>query len=413
MLDTELLRDLESEELTLELETAAVFEPLLQPSRWKAAHGGRASAKSHFFADLLIEYALMRPGLRAICIREHQITLKNSVKQLLEDKIRSRGLVFFFPIFNTHIVTPGGGIIIFIGMKNHTADSVKSFEGFDIAWVEEAQTFSQRSFDLLYPTIRKDHSEIWFSWNPNLPTDPVDKFFRGGERPPDSIIVKANYQDNPWCPKVMKDAAEYDRQRDFDRYAHIWLGDYNKKSEARVFKNWKIEEVPDPASVQVLYFGADWGYSIDPTVLIASYIQGRKLYIWREAYQLGCEIDNTPALFDALEPSRPGLARQWPITADSSRPETISFMQRNGYPRMRKSIKGAKSIEEGIKFLQSYDIIVDPSCINTIDELTSFSYKKDPLTDDILPILEDKKNHVIDALRYAVERARRKKMGLL
>lgn len=117
---------------------------------------------------------------------------------------------------------------------------------------------------------------------------------------------------------------------------------------------------------------------------------------------VGCEIDQLPDLFDRVPDSR-----KWFITADSARPETISYMQKHGYPKINPAIKGSKSVEEGVEFLKSFDIVVHPRCIHTIQELTLYSYKVDPLTDKVLSVLEDKHNHVIDALRYACEGARR------
>jgi len=214
-----------------------------------------------------------------------------------------------------------------------------------------------------------------------------------------------NYRDNPWFPEVLRREMDWDQRHDPEKYAHVWLGKYEQITEARVFKNWRVAEVEFEAPENtVFYFGGDWGFAIDPTVLVRCWIEGRTLYVDREVYSIGCEIEDTPNLFDSLDQ---GMARQWPITADSARPETISHMRRHGYPKIRGADKGPGSIEEGVKFLQNYNIVVHPRCIHTIDELTLYRYKTDPLTGAVLPILEDKKNHVIDSLRYAVEQARK------
>jgi len=219
--------------------------------------------------------------------------------------------------------------------------------------------------------------------------------------PPGSIVIEANYMDNPWFPDVLKVEMEYDKKRDADKYAHIWLGKYQQNSEARVFKNWQVEEFESAAGT-IKRLGADWGFAVDPSVLVDCYIEGRRLYIEHEAYMIGCEIDMLPDLFDQVP-----NARKWPITADSSRPETISYMKKHGFPLIAPAIKGAKSVEEGVEFLKSFDIIVHPRCVHTISELTMYSYKTDPLTGSITPILADKDNHVIDAIRYGCEGARR------
>jgi phage terminase large subunit len=213
--------------------------------------------------------------------------------------------------------------------------------------------------------------------------------------------VQINYEDNPWLPDVLKAEIEYDKKRDPDKYAHVWLGQYQQNSEARVFKNWRIEDFEAPAGA-IFRFGADWGFATDPSVLVRARIEGKNLYIDYEAYAVGCDIDFLPDLFDKIPD-----ARKWPIVADSARPETVSYMQRHGFPRIASAIKGPKSVEEGVEFLKSYDIIVHPRCKHTIDELTLYSYKVDDSTGMVTPILDDKHNHVIDALRYACESARK------
>ncbi len=385
---------------TLRIETPRVFLPLLNPARYKGAFGGRGSGKSHYFAEALIERCVEQRTHWA-CIREVQKSLNQSVKRLLELKIEQMGVGHLFDCQESKIITPYDGLIIFQGMQNHTADSIKSLEGFDGAWVEEAQSLSQRSLDLLRPTIRKDDSELWFSWNPNLESDPVDVLLRGENPPPGAVVVEVNYSDNPWFPDVLKQEMEYDRKRDPDKYAHVWLGGYQRNSEARVFRNWTVEEFESPKGA-TFRLGADWGFAVDPSVLVRCHIDGRRLYVDHEAWMIGCEIDQLPDLFDRVPDSR-----KWFITADSARPETISYMQKHGYPKINRAIKGAGSIEDGIEFLKTYDIVVHPRCKHVIDELTLYSYEVDPLTGQVLPKLADKNNHTIDALRYACEGARK------
>jgi phage terminase large subunit len=376
--------------------------PLLEPARYKGAHGGRGSGKSHAFAEMMIEAHIIDQSSRSVCVREVQKSLAQSVKRLLELKIEEMNAGAYFEVQEAVIKSKkGDGLIIFQGMQNHTADSIKSLEGYDRAWVEEAQSLSQRSLDLLRPTIRKPESELWFTWNPANQSDPVDHLLRSETPPPGSCVVEVNYLDNPWFPDVLKAEMEYDKRRDPDKYAHVWLGKYLQNSSSRVFSNWRIEEFEAPAGT-VHRLGADWGFASDPTVLVRCHIVGRTLYIDYEAYMVGCEIIDTPDLFMTVPESE-----KWPIVADSARPETVSHMKKHGYPKIMSAIKGPKSVEEGVEFLKSYDIVVHPRCTHTIDELTLYSYKTDPITGKVLPILEDKKNHVIDALRYACEGVRR------
>lgn len=375
---------------------------MLQPARYKGAHGGRGSGKSHFFGEYVIEQHIIDQNDSTVCVREVQKSLDQSVKKLLENKIEAMNAGAYFDVQDARIKsTQGSGIIIFQGMQNHTADSIKSLEGYKRAWVEEAQSLSQKSLDLLRPTIRLPGSELLFSWNPNEESDPVDALLRGENPPPDAIVVEANYRDNPYLPDVLRAEMEYDRSRDPDKYRHVWLGEYARNSQARVFRNWKVEEFDSPPTA-TYRLGADWGFSVDPSVLVRCWIDGKRLYIDHEAYMVGCEIDQLPDLFARVPDSQ-----KWFITADTARPETISYMQRHGYPKINAAIKGAKSVEEGVEFLKSFDIVVHPRCVHTIDELTAYSYEIDDLTGLILPKLADKDNHVIDALRYACEGARR------
>lgn len=386
----------------LKLSTPEWSMPLLEPARYKGAHGGRGSGKSHVFAELMIEAHIMDPKRRSVCVREVQKSLAQSVKRLLETKIEQMNAGAYFEIQEACIKSKkGDGMIIFQGMQNHTADSIKSLEGYDCAWVEEAQSLSQTSLDLLRPTIRKPGSELWFTWNPRSEKDPVDLLLRGATPPKGSVIIEVNYTDNPWFPQVLRDEMEYDRSRDPDKYQHVWLGQYLSNSEARVFRNWRIDEFEAPADA-VHRLGADWGFAVDPTTLVRCHLIGRTLYIDYEAYMVGCEIVDTPDLFMTV----PG-AEKWPLVADSARPETISYMRKHGFPKIMAAVKGQKSVEEGIEWLKSYDIVVHPRCTHTIDELTLYSYKVDSDTNKVLPVLEDKKNHVIDALRYALEGVRR------
>lgn len=329
----------------LHIQTPEIFLPLLEPARYKGAHGGRGSGKSHFFGEMLIERSIMEKT-DAVCVREVQKSLKQSVKKLLESKIESLNAGAYFDVLDAQINAKNGGLIMFQGMQNHTAESIKSLEGFDIAWVEEAQSLSQRSLDLLRPTIRKPASELWFSWNPREASDPVDALLRGDEPPPGAHVIEVNFTDNPWFPDELRAEMEYDRRRDPDKYAHIWLGSYQQNSEARVFKNWRVEEFERPDGT-IFRLGADWGFASDPSVLIRCDIDGNRLYVDYEAYMVGCEIVNLPELFMGVPD-----AEKWPITADSARPETISHMQKHGFPKIRAAIKGAKSLEEGVEFLK-------------------------------------------------------------
>lgn len=384
----------------------SAFRPLFDdtaddglPVRYRAFYGGRGSAKSHSLCSAAVIKGANQQ-LRIGVYREIQRSIRDSAKRLLDDKIAENNLSAFYESTDTEIRGKNGTLFLFNGLRTNP-DAIKSTEGLDIAIVMEANKVAQRSWDLLIPTVRKPGSEIWAEWNPLYPTDPVDAMFRGENGPPPgSIVRQVNWDSNPFFPDVLRAELEFDRQRDPDKYAHVWLGEYSRNSEARVFRNWRVEDFDTPKDA-VFRFGADWGFAIDPTVLVRCYLEGRTLYVDQEAWEVGCEIDKTPALFERIEG-----ARKWLITADSARPETVSYMRRQGF-KIAAAIKGQGSLEDGIEFLKSFDIVVHPRCKHVADELALYSYKTDPLTNEILPMLEDKNNHTIDALRYALEALRR------
>lgn len=218
----------------LEIATPRVFLPLLEPARYKGAHGGRGSGKSHFFAELLIERCVAGKT-DAVCIREIQKSLKQSVKKLLESKIVSLGVGDQFEVLEAEIRGANGSLIIFQGMQDHTAESIKSLEDFDIAWVEEAQSLSQTSLTLLRPTIRKPGSELWFSWNPRHKHDPVDVLLRGPTPPTGAVVLPVNWSDNPWFPAELEQERQDDERDRPESYDHIWEGGYAKVIEGAYF----------------------------------------------------------------------------------------------------------------------------------------------------------------------------------
>jgi phage terminase large subunit len=218
----------------LDAPVARVFKPLVEPARYKGAFGGRGSGKSHFFGERLVLSCIDKPGLRAVCIREVQKTLAQSSKRQIEQKIAAFGVGCGFRVLEDRIITPGNGVIIFQGMQDHTAESIKSLEGFKIAWIEEAQSLSQRSLALLRPTIRSAGSEIWASWNPRRKSDAIDEFLRQ-KKPQGSVVVEANWRDNPWFPAELAAERELDLKLYPERYAHIWEGDYARAFDGAYF----------------------------------------------------------------------------------------------------------------------------------------------------------------------------------
>lgn len=383
----------------LQIQTPRWSLPLLKPSRYKGGKGGRASGKSHFFAEMLVEEHVRDKDLQSVCIREIQKSLKFSAKKLVETKIRDLGVSHLFDITQTEIRRLGGqGIIIFQGMQDHTADSIKSLEGFDRAWVEEAQSLSHRSLELLIPTIRQDGSELWFSWNPDQPTDAVEKLFSDN---PDAILVHVNYTDNPWCPEEMHKLAKWQMRTDFERYDHIWLGGYNTKSEAQIFAGkWRVDEFEPGHRWDGPYFGLDFGFANDPTAAVKCWIHDDRIWIEYEGGDVGLELDDTATY---LKPRLPEIHTHT-VRADNARPESISYLRRHGLPGIAGVEKGKGSVEDGIEHIRSYrEVVIHERCKEMQTEARLYSYKIDKNSGDILPKIEDVNNHYWDAVRYALE----------
>jgi len=377
-----------------------VFAPARGDLRYRGAYGGRGSAKSFSFAKMAAIWGYAEP-LRILCTRDIQDSIKESFHAELKNAIASEPwLAAAYDVGIDYLRGKNGTEFIFKGLR-HNIKSIKSMAQIDLCIVEEAEDIPEYAWESLEPTIRAAKSEIWLIWNRKAIGSAVDSRFITNT-PPRSAIVELNYRDNPWFPLELEEQRQHAQATiDAGRYAWIWEGKYLQDSEARVFRNWKVEEFDTPDDA-IHRLGADWGFSIDPTVLIRCHIVGRKLYVDYEAYMVGCEITHTPELFMTVPD-----AEKWPMTADSARPETISHLRKHGFPKITSAVKGARSLEEGVEWLQAFEIIVHPRCERTIDELTEYSYKVDPDTRRVLPVLLDKNNHLIDALRYACEGVRR------
>jgi phage terminase large subunit len=378
--------------------------PLLKQNyRYIGIKGGRGSGKSHFVAEWCIEDLIINPANRGVCIREMQNSIKDSSKTLLEDKIKKMGVSHLFKITEKEIkrIVNGQetGRIIFKGMRDTTADAIKSLEGSNWAWVEEAHSLSAKSWMLLRPTIRAENSQIWCTWNPEKPTDPVDSFFVNNPSAK-TICIHVNYMDNPFLPDTLLEEAEQDKENDHETYCHVWLGAYNEKSEAKIFnKRVYVREFDIDHTFGQPNQGLDFGFSQDPTAAVRLYIKDETLYISHESGKVGLDLDDTPSFVED------GIAdfKRYPTYADNARPESISYLKRHGWPRIQPCEKWPGSVKDGISFLKSYsEIIIHPRCKQTIKEFGLYSYKIDKNTGEITDEIIDKWNHYIDAIRYAI-----------
>lgn len=302
---------------------------LFQPARYKVAYGGRGAAKSWAFARALLILGAQRK-LRILCARETQKSISDSVHQLLRSQVSALGLDAFYTVLKASIIGQNGTEFIFAGLR-HNVDNLKSIEACDICWVEEAQSVSKASWATLIPTIRKEGSEIWVSFNPDLETDETYRQFVLSP-PPGAVVAKVNYTDNPWFPKVLRDEMEHLKATDPAAYMHVWEGCCISVIEGAVYAN-ELHELD--ASRRVCAVPYDPAYPVH-TFWDLGY--GDCTAIWF-AQVVGFEY----RLIDYLEDSRRNLA--WYLQAMQERPYVYGtdYLPHDAQSRQLGS---GKSIEE-------------------------------------------------------------------
>nr|ELR5128017.1 PBSX family phage terminase large subunit [Providencia rettgeri] len=374
--------------------------------RYRCSHGGRGSAKTRTFALMtaIRGYMAAMNGQSGVilCAREYMNSLEESSMEEVKQAIRSvPWLNDFYELGDKYIRTKCRSVnYVFAGLR-HNLDSIKSKARILIAWVDEAESVSEIAWTKLAPTVREAGSEIWVTWNPERDGSATDKRFR--KNPPDNaVVVEMNYDDNPWFPSVLEDERLNDQARlDTATYAWIWEGAYLENSDKQVLANkYVVQSFPDDLWQQAdrLLFGADFGFAKDPNTLIRMFILNDCLYIEREAYGVGVELDHMPAFYDEIPE-----ARKWPIKADSARPETISYLKRQGF-NISAAKKWQGSVEDGITHLRGFkQIIIHPRCKETAKEARLYSYKTDRITGEVLPVILDANNHCWDAVRYGLD----------
>ena len=365
--------------------------------------GGRGAAKSWTIARYLLKRAMARTE-RIGCFRELQASIKDSVHQILRDQIFLLGLTNYFKITDESIsCRRTGTIFMFKGLRHNTVE-IKSTEGITIAWVEEAQLVSADSWELLIPTIRAEGSEIIVSFNPIAEEDPTyDRFVKN--TPPNAWVQKVGWQDNPYFTKTQDAERRWLQQKDPIVYAHVWEGECQTLSDDVIFRNrWVIEAFDPPGypNAPDFLYGGDFGFANDPSTLMRMWITGappdEELWIDHEAWEIKCEIDMMPQLYDKV----PG-SRDWPIKADEARPETISYLRRQGF-NIRAAEKWPGCVEDRIAHIKGYKLIhIHQRCKNLQFEARNYRYKRDKVTGDVLPVVIDKHNHCWDAIGYGLD----------
>lgn len=374
-----------------------LYKPPLGSVRYRVAYGGRMGGKSWNFGRALLAHGASQP-LRILCAREYQASIRDSVHYLLKEQSREMGLGSFYHVEQARIYGSNGTEFLFAGLR-HNPEAKKSMEGVDICWLEEAHSTSKESWQFLVPTIRKERSEIWVSFNPDLETDPIYQTFV--VKPPSedrAIIRRVGWEDNPWMTSEMRAEREDMLERDPEAEAHIWGGEPWTRSDAQVLAGrWTTEAVEPEEDWEGPYYGADWGFARDPTVLVRCWIVGKRLVVDYDERGPGWNMDDIDRHFREV----PG-AEEHTIRGDSSRPETINELCRRGL-RVVAADKWPGSVEDGILHLRGYDkIVIHLRCTGLIEEARLWRRKTDPRTGDVLPKLIDGYDHGWDAVRYAL-----------
>lgn len=391
-----------------------VFTPPRGALRYRGAWGGRGSGKSVGFAKMAAVWGVVE-SLRFLCTRELQDSIKESFHAELKAAIASEPwLEKAYDVGVDYLRSRINGTeFLFKGLR-HNIGSIKSLAKIDVCIVEEAEDVPEFSWVALEPTIRAPKSEIWVIWNPRDEGSPVDRRFRGEKPAVRSCIVEMNYGDNPWFPEVLEEQRQDALLRfEPEVYANVWEGKYLKASKAAVFYNKWETGTRDTTGWNGPYVGLDWGFSTDPTAGVRVWISPdeRELYIDAEVCEVGLELDDTAKVVCAAIPEAADLV----VTADNARPESISHVKKPrrstdpadeklySMPRIVSCVKGKGSVEDGLDFLKTFRIIVHPDCPKTRGELGEYKYKVDRLSGEVLRELVDANNHLIDAIRYAVE----------
>lgn len=391
-----------------------LFDELL---RYIVLEGGRGSGKSWAVADALV-MRMTKKRLRWLCTREFQKSVKQSVHQLLKDTIARRGVQDRWTITDQAIVGKNGSLFIFEGLHANV-DQIKSKEGLDGVWVEEAETVSAPSWRALVPTIRKPGSQIIVTFNPRDPQDATWQLTQNLTKRGDARVLEVNWRDNPFFPDVLRREMEEDFKKDADLALHVWEGKFRKHSAATIFKGKTVvEEFKAGDGFTLADGGMDFGFSNDPFSAHKYWVRENTLFVEHELYRTRLELrDIIPELLASV----PGAANMsW--KADSSRPETISFLRGEPFTvqygdteqvRLGLNVAAADkwpgSVEDGIAVLKSLDkIVIHPRCAGAAKEASLYSYKVDDKHLDpqgqplVLNSVVDAYNHFWDDCRYAM-----------
>jgi len=375
---------------------------LWTPARHHALFGGRGSAKSWSVASFLPIIGAQQTK-KIVCARQFQNSIRDSSKALIEKRISTLGFDGHYDITDQYIIHKETKTeFSFVGLERNI-ESIRSLEGADIVWIEEARTIRAKSMEVLLPTVRSPGSFFIWTWNPEKPEDPVDYCFRNTKEgpPPRSMVTFVDYTDNPYFYQTeLPEEMETLKKGNYERYKHVWLGGYDTAADSKVFPNATTGIVPVPVDVPPRY-GMDFGFGTDPSFVIKVYLIEaiRTIFIASEASGR-VPMDQLPSLIRVVVDSDYDIIR-----ADSSQPGTIDFLNSRGFPNLIGAKKGPGSVKSGINFMSGYKIVIHPQCEQMREESRLYSFMTDRLSGKVLPgrVPVDANNHGFDATRYALE----------
>ena len=397
--------------IAIQLTLPEKLEPLYQPRRYKVMHGGRGGGKSHGVAQVLLDIGARMP-LRILCAREIQKSMRDSVHRLLKDYIVKLGLTAFYEVLDTEIRGANGTLFLFAGLQSHTVDSIKSFEGVDIVWIEEAHAISKKSLETLVPTIRKEGSEIWMTLNPDMETDEVYQRYIATPSP-DTWVAKIDWRDNPWFPEVLnQERMKAQRSMLPEDYDHIWEGKPRRVAAGAIYRheiealyaNGRACNVPyDPRLPVHTVWDLGWNDAMTiamvqlgpQDVRIIDYIEdSHRTLDWyvaqleKRAYRWGVDY-------------LPHDAKSGNFQTGKSTEQVLKEMGRR-----HVVVIAATSVEEGIKQAR----MVFPRCYfdqtktaRLLECLKRYSRSIHSVTGEAMGPLHDEYSHGADAFRYTAQ----------
>jgi phage terminase large subunit len=373
--------------------------------------GGRATGRSTVISEKLVLDSFIKgnPQNIILCARKFKDATDASQHAQIVKTINKLGLNNCFIVNRDTIVNKFTNTIFYFKGFKFNIENLKSMTDLFRVWIEESDSMTESEFMLIEPTVRAkannaySQAQMIFTFNPKYETDFVYKHFILN-KPSNSLVLKANYLDNPYLDEYLLNSINYLKEYDYEKYEHIYLGGLRTVSESQIFKGKFVVRDFEEKPNMHLFFGLDWGFSVDPLAAIRCYVDDDCLYITHEFVKLELALDYTGAFLEMHLPEYKKYGR-YIMRCDSADPVRIDYLNRHGYPAVgARKPKG--SVEAGIEYIKTFKkIYIHTRCSNTAQEFSRYSYEIDDRSEQITIKPEDKWNHCIDALRYALEDA--------